>query len=144
MTGVGRDVAPFMLDTAADVRAADAAKVHALITDDPLMAARALGLRPLKRFDAFAFIDGRRLFALGHMRASPEDVRGRVLAGCEFRFSTGRTPARIGAPLVTIRFGGNTVLSGSATAAVRCGEQCMSRCDLEPGSPRPPAPAGSA
>lgn len=45
MTGVGRDVAPFMLDTAADVRAADAAKVDALITDDPLMAARALGLR---------------------------------------------------------------------------------------------------
>jgi hypothetical protein len=37
-------------------------------------------------------------------------VRGRVLAGCEFRFSTARTPKRLGAPLVTIRFEGNAVL----------------------------------
>jgi hypothetical protein len=37
-------------------------------------------------------------------------VRGRVLAGCEFRFSTLRTPARLGAPLVTILVEGNSVL----------------------------------
>jgi glycerophosphoryl diester phosphodiesterase len=132
--GLGLDVAPFTLDTAADVRAAAAAKVDALITDDPLMAARALGLRPLRLFDAGAFIDGRRLFAEGHMRIPAsvpasrgcrgrvtmrvmtrqgrllKTVRGRVLAGCEFRFSTRRTPPQLGTPLVTILFEGNTAL----------------------------------
>ena len=56
--GLGLDVAPFTLDTAADVRGAKRAKVDALITDDPLMAARALGLRPPGFFSAAAFIDG--------------------------------------------------------------------------------------
>jgi hypothetical protein len=37
-------------------------------------------------------------------------VRGRVLAGCAFRFSTRRTPPRMGAPVVTIRFEGNGAL----------------------------------
>ena len=114
---LGLDVAPFTLDAAADVRAAAAAKVDALITDDPLMAARALGLRPLRLFDAGAFIDGRRLFAEGHMRIPSsvpasrgcrgrvtmrvmtpkgrvvKTVRGRVLAGCEFRFQHTPHPA---------------------------------------------------
>ena len=145
--GLGLDVAPFTLDRAADVRAAGNADVDAVITDDPLMAARALGLRALRRFDAFAFIEGRRLVALGHMglpagvpanqgcrgRATMrvmtragrllKTVRGRVLAGCEFRFSTARTPKRMGAPLVTILFGGNGVLlprlDGPERAALR-------------------------
>ena len=132
--GLGLDVAPFTLDRAADVRAASSAGVEAVITDDPLMAARALNLHPLRRFDASAFIEGRRLVALGHMRLPAgvaandgcrgrvtmrvmtpaarllKTVRGRVLAGCEFRFSTPRTPKRIGAPLVTILFQGNAVL----------------------------------
>jgi glycerophosphoryl diester phosphodiesterase len=132
--GLGLDVAPFTLDRAADVRAAASAKVDAVITDDPLMAGRALGLRPLQRFDVGAFIEGRRLVALGHMRLPArvpprkgcrgkvtmrvmnsdgrvlKTVRGRVLAGCEFRFSTRRTPPRMGPPLVTVRFEGNTVL----------------------------------
>ena len=145
--GLGLDVAPFTLDRAADVRAASNADVDAVITDDPLMAARALGLRPLQRLDAFAFIEGRRLVALGHMRLPAgvaandgcrgratmrvmtsggrllKTVRGRVLAGCEFRFSTRRPPKRIGAPLVTIFFEGNRVLlprlDGPERAALR-------------------------
>jgi glycerophosphoryl diester phosphodiesterase len=145
--GLGLDVAPFTLDRAAEVRAANSAKVDAIITDDPLMAARAVGLRPLRRLDAGAFIDGGRLVALGHMRLPAgvparrgcrgrvtmrvmtpaarvlRTVRGRVLAGCEFRFSTPRPPKRIGTPLVTIRFEGNTVLlprlDGLERAALR-------------------------
>ena len=145
--GLGLDVAPFTLDSAADVRAAGRQGVEALITDDPLMAGRALGLRPLRRFDAGAFIEGRRLVALGHMRLPSgvpanrgcrgrvtmrvltraarllKTVRGRVLAGCEFRFSTARTPKRVGAPLVTIFFEGNSVLvptlDGPERAALR-------------------------
>jgi len=132
--GLGLDVAPFTLDRPAEVHAASREGVEAVITDDPLMAGRALGLRPLQFFDAGAFFEGRRLVALGHMRLPagvPADkgcrgrvtmrvmtraarllktVRGRVLAGCEFRFSTARTPKRVGAPLVTILFEGNSVL----------------------------------
>jgi glycerophosphoryl diester phosphodiesterase len=145
--GLGLDVAPFTLDSAAEIRAASRAGVEAVITDDPLMAAGALNLHPLGRFDAFAFIEGRRLVALGHMRLPAgvaandgcrgratmrvmtpggrllKTVRGRVLAGCEFRFSTARTPKRIGAPLVTILFAGNRVLlprlDGPERAALR-------------------------
>jgi hypothetical protein len=58
-------VAPFTLDAAADVRAARQARVDAVITDDPLMAARALGLRPPRFFSAFVFAQGRRLVATG-------------------------------------------------------------------------------
>jgi glycerophosphoryl diester phosphodiesterase len=43
-----RLVAPYTLNKAAQVRAAGRARVDALITDDPQMAARALGLRPLR------------------------------------------------------------------------------------------------
>ena len=41
----GLDVAPFTLDAKADVRTARKARVDALITDDPFMAGRAIGLR---------------------------------------------------------------------------------------------------
>jgi glycerophosphoryl diester phosphodiesterase len=124
------DVAPFTLDAAADVRAASRAGVDAVITDDPLMAARALGLRPPRLFDAFAFIEGRRLVATGDL-LTPRGVsahpgcrgtltmraligsrvvrtaRGRLNRNCEFRFSSRRTPPPLGSPMVTIRFNGN-------------------------------------
>jgi glycerophosphoryl diester phosphodiesterase len=129
----GLDVAPFTLDAAADVRAARRAGVDALITDDPLMAARAVGLRPPRFFTASAFIRGRRLFATGDLltprgvsarqgcrgtvtmrvmigERPTRTVRGRLNRNCEFLFSTRRTPPRLGAPLVTIRFDGNARL----------------------------------
>ena len=124
------DVAPFTLDAAAEVRAARSARVDALITDDPWMAARTLGRRPARFFSAGAFIDGRRLIATGDlltprgvsarqgcrgtvtMRVMIGDlptrsVQGRLNRNCEFRFGTRRTPPRLGAPEVTIRFNGN-------------------------------------
>jgi glycerophosphoryl diester phosphodiesterase len=126
-------VAPFTLDAAADVRAAEAAGVDAVITDDPLMAGRAFGLRPPRFFSATAFIRGSRLVATGDL-LTPRGVsarrgcrgtvtmrvmignrptrtaRGRLNRNCEFLFSTRRTPRRLGAPLVTIRFNGNARL----------------------------------
>jgi glycerophosphoryl diester phosphodiesterase len=45
----GHPVAPYTLNTRAAVRAAARARVDAVITDDPLMAARALGRRPVRR-----------------------------------------------------------------------------------------------
>jgi glycerophosphoryl diester phosphodiesterase len=48
----GKLVAPYTINERADVRAAARAKVDALITDDPLMAAGALGLRPVKALKA--------------------------------------------------------------------------------------------
>ncbi len=128
--GLGLDVAPFTLDAAADVRAARSAGVDAVITDDALMAGRALGMRPARAFSAGAFIQGSRLIATGDlltprgvsarqgcrgtvtMRVMIGDrptrsVRGRLNRNCEFRFGTRRTPPRLGAPTVTIRFDGN-------------------------------------
>jgi glycerophosphoryl diester phosphodiesterase len=130
---MGLDVAPFTLDAAADVRAAKRARAEALITDDPLMAGRALGLRPPRFFSATAFIDGRRLIATGDLLTPrgvsarqgcrgritmrvmigsrpARSVRGRLNRNCEFRFGTRRTPPRLGPPLVTIRFDGNAHL----------------------------------
>ncbi|HEV7846043.1 MAG TPA: glycerophosphodiester phosphodiesterase [Thermoleophilaceae bacterium] len=127
---MGLDVAPFTLDTAADVRGARKARVDAVITDDPLMAGRALGLRPPRFFSASAFIDGPRLVATGDlltprgvtarqgcrgritMRVMIGDrltrtVRGRLNRNCEFFFGTHRTPPRLGPPTVTVRFEGN-------------------------------------
>jgi len=129
--GMGLDVVPFTLDAAGDVRAAKGARVDALITDDPLMAARALGRRPARFFSAVAFIKGRRLFATGDLltprgvsarqgcrgtvtlrvmarNRRTRTVRGRLNRNCEFLFGTRRTPARLGAPLVTIMFNGNS------------------------------------
>jgi glycerophosphoryl diester phosphodiesterase len=130
---MGLDVAPFTLNAAADVRAARKARVDALITDDPLMAGRALGLRPPRFFTATAFIDRSRLVATGDlltprgvtarqgcrgtitMRVMIGDrptrtVRGRLNRNCEFFFGTHRTPPRLGPPLVTVRFDGNAKL----------------------------------
>ena len=125
------DVAPFTLDAAADVRAAGQARVDALITDDPLMAARALGLRPPRFFDAFVFAQGRRLIATGDLltprgvsarkgcrgtltvrllNANYRVIRtvgGRLNRNCEYFFRAGRRPARLATTSVTVRFNGN-------------------------------------
>ena len=127
---MGLDVAPFTLDAASDVRAARRARVDALITDDPLMAAGALGLRPARRFNAGGFADGDRLVAAGQLVA-PRGVprrqacrgrvtmrimieggrtrtaRGRLNRRCGFFFGTRRPSVRLDRLLVTIRFEGN-------------------------------------
>jgi glycerophosphoryl diester phosphodiesterase len=129
----GLEVAPFTLDARREVRDAEKDGVDALITDDPLMAGRALGLRPPRFFSAVAFVNGRRLVATGDL-LTPRGVsarqgcrgtvtlrvmlgerlvrtaRGRLNRNCEFFFSTRRTPAARGAPTVTIRFTGNAHL----------------------------------
>ena len=144
--GLGLFVAPFTLNTAADVRGATNARVDALITDDPLMAGRALGLRPPRFFSAGAFIDGRRLIATGDL-LTPRGVsarqgcrgtvtmrvmigsrptrlaRGRLNRNCEFRFGTHRTPPRLGPPLVTVRFDGNARLLPQLVGPTRAGLQ---------------------
>jgi glycerophosphoryl diester phosphodiesterase len=128
--GNGLDVIPFTLNAAADVRAARAAKVDELISDDPLMAAGAMGLKPARAFDASVFIDGRRLIAVVHMlgpRGVParqacrgslllrvllpgrrtQQVRRKLNRNCEARFGIRRTPARLGPPTATVMFEGN-------------------------------------
>ena len=75
------DVAPFTLNRRADVRAARSAGVDALITDDPLMAARALGLRPPRFFSATAFIRGSRLIATGDLLTPRGVTARRAVAG---------------------------------------------------------------
>jgi glycerophosphoryl diester phosphodiesterase len=143
--GLALDVVPFTLDTPADVRAARAAKVDALITDDPLMAGRAMGLRPARFFDATVFIDGRRLITVVHLLgprgvSARQTCRGRlvmrIMAGgrtrlaegrlsrnCDARFGAKRTPARLGPPLVTVLFEGNAhvlpVLDGPKRALLK-------------------------
>ena len=124
------DVAPFTLNAASEVRAAKGAGVDAVITDDPLMAARALGLRPARRFNAGALVAGDRLLAVGELvppRGVPRrracrgrvtmrimvegkrtrTARGRLTRRCGFFFHTSRGSARLGRLLVTISFDGN-------------------------------------
>jgi hypothetical protein len=48
-------------------------------------------------------------------------ARGRLNRNCEFRFATRRTPPRLGAPLVTIRFNGNSKLLPNLVGPVRAG-----------------------
>jgi glycerophosphoryl diester phosphodiesterase len=128
--GNGLDVIPFTLNTAADVRAASAARVDELITDDPLGAARAMGLRPARAFDASVVIDGRRLITVVHLlgprgvsaRQScrgtlllrvmlpgrrTQQVRRKLSRNCDARFGIRRTPPRLGPPSVTVLFEGN-------------------------------------
>jgi glycerophosphoryl diester phosphodiesterase len=128
--GNGLDVIPFTLNTAADVRAARTAKVDELITDDPLMAAAAMGLKPARAFDASVFIDGKRLIAVVHLlgprgvsarqacRGSlllrvllpgrrTKQLRRKLNRNCEARFGIRRTPPRLGPPMATVLFEGN-------------------------------------
>jgi glycerophosphoryl diester phosphodiesterase len=60
-------VVPYTLNKRADVRAAARAKVDALITDDPLMAAGALGLRPVKALKAKLSRHGAQVEATGRL-----------------------------------------------------------------------------
>jgi hypothetical protein len=137
---------PFTLDAAADLRAARAAKVDELITDDPLTAAAAMGLKPARFFDASVFIDGRRLIAVVHLLgprgvSARQTCRGGLLMrvmitgrrtqqvhrklnrNCEARFGIRRTPPRLGAPTVTVLFEGNKrvlpALDGPALAQLK-------------------------
>ena len=128
--GMGLEVAPFTLDAAADVRGARSAGVDALITDDPLTAARALGLRPPRFFDAVVFAKGRRLIATGDLLAprgvparqrcrgritvrlllgdrAVRVVRGRLNRNCEYFFDAGPKRRRFASARVTVRFDGN-------------------------------------
>jgi glycerophosphoryl diester phosphodiesterase len=61
-------VVPYTIDQRAQVRAAAKAKVEALITDDPLMAAGALGLRPARRLTARLTRHPGRIEATGKLR----------------------------------------------------------------------------
>jgi glycerophosphoryl diester phosphodiesterase len=124
------DVAPFTLDAVPEVRAARAAGVDALITDDPLMAGRALGLRPARFFDAFVFAQGRRLIATGDLltprgvsarqgcrgavtvrllrrSGAIRTVHGRLNRNCEYFFGAGRKPGRLASVRATVHFEGN-------------------------------------
>jgi glycerophosphoryl diester phosphodiesterase len=126
----GLDVIPFTLDSAADVRAARAAKVDELITDDPLTAARAMGLRRARAYDATVFIDGRRMIAVVHLLGPRgvsarqscrgtllmrvvlpgrriQQVRRKLSRNCDARFGIARTPPRLGPPQVSVLFEGN-------------------------------------
>ena len=48
-------------------------------------------------------------------------ARGRLNRNCEFQFGTRRTPRRLGAPLVTIRFNGNARLLSRLVGPQRAG-----------------------
>jgi hypothetical protein len=144
--GNGLDVIPFTLDTAADVRAARAARVDELITDDPIMAAGAMRLKPARAFDASVFIDGKRLVAVVHLLgprgvSARQTCRGNLLMrillpgrrtkqvhrklnrNCEARFGIRRTPPRLGPPTATVLFEGNKrvlpALDGPATVQLK-------------------------
>jgi hypothetical protein len=126
----GRLVLPYTLDKRADVRAAARAKVDGVITDDPLMAARALGLRParkltarLRRHPASVEASGRlvrpagvsrrkacngevtlRVFSAN--RAFRQD-RARVKADCSYRAAVAIPRGAPTELLATVRFAGN-------------------------------------
>jgi glycerophosphoryl diester phosphodiesterase len=64
----GRLVAPYTLNARAHVRAAGRAGVDAVITDDPWMAAHALGLRPVRALSMRLRRRGARVEAQGRLR----------------------------------------------------------------------------
>jgi glycerophosphoryl diester phosphodiesterase len=123
-------VAPYTLNARADVRAAARAKVDALITDDPLMAAGALGLRPVRALHVGLNRRAGRVEVSGRLRlpagVSPRKgctgvvtlrllgpkrllhtERVRLTRDCLFKLGgpvPRRAPARL---LATIGFGGN-------------------------------------
>jgi glycerophosphoryl diester phosphodiesterase len=71
-------VVPYTLNRAAEVRAAARANVDAVITDDPLMAARALGLRPAHGLTARLTRRAGRVEATGRLRAGGRGCRGTI------------------------------------------------------------------
>ena len=93
--GAGLGVLPFTIDKRADVRAAAKAGVEGVITDDPLMAARALGLRPARKLTAKLRRHPGRIEARGKLRL-PAGVSRRK--GC-----SGRVTLRVLAAKRTLR-----------------------------------------
>jgi glycerophosphoryl diester phosphodiesterase len=93
--GAGLGVLPFTIDKRADVRDAAKAKVDGLITDDPLMAAGALGLRPARKLTAKLTRHPGRIEAKGKLRL-PAGVSRRK--GC-----TGTVTLRVLAANRTLR-----------------------------------------
>jgi glycerophosphoryl diester phosphodiesterase len=91
----GRLVLPFTIDKRADVRAAAKAKVEGVITDDPLMAAGALGLRPARALTAKLRRHPGRIEAKGKLRL-PAGLSRRK--GC-----SGRVTLRVLAAKRTLR-----------------------------------------
>jgi glycerophosphoryl diester phosphodiesterase len=72
-------VAPYTLNQRSQVKAAGRAKVDALITDDPLMAAGALGLRPVKALKAKLTRRGANVAVTGRLVAARrKDCKGVV------------------------------------------------------------------
>jgi glycerophosphoryl diester phosphodiesterase len=130
---LGLSVAPYTLNTRAQVRAAGRAGVDAVITDDALMAARALGLRPVRAMRAGLRRRAGRIETSGALRLpaavgrrrgcrgvvtlrlfaakrTVRTARARLGRDCRFQVSV---PVPRGAParlLATVAFAGNGVL----------------------------------
>jgi len=77
---LGRLVLPFTIDTSADARAAAKAGVEGVISDDPLMVARALGLRPARTLTAKLTRRPARIEAKGKLRLPPACRAARAAA----------------------------------------------------------------
>jgi glycerophosphoryl diester phosphodiesterase len=124
-------VAPYTLNTATEVRAAARAGVDAVISDDPLGAARTLGLgqggltyfvtTSRRRFEARGVLVLPRGVSRRRACRGPVSVRvvdSRRLVGrrlvrlrrdCRFR-AAGALSSSVGQRTITIRFGGNRIL----------------------------------
>ena len=136
--GIGLDVAPFTLDAAADVRAAQRRQGrradHRRSTDGgPGARPAPAALLHRHRVHRRAAADrgrrparaARRVRETGMPRqdhdagddreAAHAQVRGRLNRNCEFRFGTRRTPPRLGPPTATVRFDGNATCSPRST-----------------------------
>jgi glycerophosphoryl diester phosphodiesterase len=117
-------VAPYTINERAEARAAGRANVDALITDDPLLVAGALGLRPVKGLTAKLARRGARVEVSGRLlvprpklctgavtlrvlagKRAVRSSRARLGADCTYETAV---PAPRGAPLrATVEFGGN-------------------------------------
>jgi glycerophosphoryl diester phosphodiesterase len=119
----GHLIVPYTIDQRAQVKAAAKAKVDALITDDPLMAAGAVGLKPARSLSAKLVRHPGRIEASGRLRARScrglvklrvlgaknllRSKRTQLAANCTYHVAV--TVPR-GAPaelLATVGFGGN-------------------------------------
>jgi glycerophosphoryl diester phosphodiesterase len=122
----GHPIVPYTIDKRAQVKAAARAKVDALITDDPLMAAAAVGLKPAKALTVKLARHPGRIDASGRLRAGSctgivklrvlgaknllRSRRAQLRADCSYQVAV--TVPR-GAPaelLATVGFAGNKTL----------------------------------
>jgi glycerophosphoryl diester phosphodiesterase len=81
----GYEVAPYTLNDSAAVRAAGRAGVDAVITDDPLMAARALGRRPAEALRVRLRRRASQVEATGRLRVGRRAARGAPRRACSGR-----------------------------------------------------------